>query len=104
MDSFNYMIEEGLEESVRNIPPVHFELPNEDRITLSFETCNIAKPRVPGSVLNVKTREIFPMECRQRSATYRGQCTARLRWSINGTSQPTLNVDLGELPIMVKVR
>uniref|UniRef100_A0A1B0CWN7 DNA-directed RNA polymerase subunit beta n=1 Tax=Lutzomyia longipalpis TaxID=7200 RepID=A0A1B0CWN7_LUTLO len=84
VESFNYMIDEGLNDCVKNLDPVEFELPNSDR--------------------DVRTRRVYPMECRQRNASYRGQCNVRISWYVNGVPKPPINKDVGEVPIMLMSR
>ncbi|XP_011868721.1 PREDICTED: DNA-directed RNA polymerase I subunit RPA2 [Vollenhovia emeryi] len=102
IDSFNYMLDDGLFQSLKDSTPVYLTLPNDDKIVLWLDNVHIHKPTVPSSTIGVKTFKVYPMECRQRGTTYRGKITVRLRWSINGKDQEPLERDLGEIPIMVK--
>lgn len=53
--------------------------------------------------MGVKSYTVWPSECRQRGSTYGGSLIVGLSWSIDGISQPTLERDLGRIPIMIKV-
>ncbi|XP_055680598.1 DNA-directed RNA polymerase I subunit RPA2 [Lutzomyia longipalpis] len=104
VESFNYMIDEGLNDCVKNLDPVEFELPNSDRVTLKVDSFAISNPTVPLNVTDVRTRRVYPMECRQRNASYRGQCNVRISWYVNGVPKPPINKDVGEVPIMLMSR
>lgn len=98
------MLEDGLLEGLKESQPVYLALPNNDKIALWFEDVSICQPTVPTGTIGVKNYKIYPIECRQRRATYKGKIIVRLGWSINGRQQETLEKDLGEIPIMLKVR
>ncbi|KAL6447618.1 hypothetical protein ACFW04_000064 [Cataglyphis niger] len=102
IESFNYMLEEGLFQSIKNSIPVYLTLPNDDKVVLWLDDVQISKPTVPSSTIGVKNYKIYSTECRQRGATYKGKITVRLGWSINGKEQEVLEKDLGEVPIMLK--
>ncbi|XP_057326194.1 DNA-directed RNA polymerase I subunit RPA2 [Microplitis mediator] len=102
LDSFNYMLEEGLDLCAKDIVPVYVKLSNEDRIKLWIDDIEIHQPRVPQGSIGVKNQKIYPTECRQRGSTYKGKLITKVAWSVNGSQQETLEKDLGEVPIMVK--
>ena len=47
--------------------------------------------------------KIFPSECRQRAATYRGRLSVTLKWKIDGQHAGAQSKMVGQVPIMVKV-
>lgn len=96
------MIDEGLQDCLNNIEPVEFQIETGDRIKLVIEDCSILPPTVPLGNFNVKERRIFPTECRQRGATYKGVCNVKIGWYVNGLKQSSVERDLGEVPIMLK--
>ncbi|XP_018361298.1 PREDICTED: DNA-directed RNA polymerase I subunit RPA2 isoform X2 [Trachymyrmex cornetzi] len=102
IDSFNYMLEDGLFYSLKDCTPVYLTLTNGDKVVLWMDDVHIYKPTIPSSTIGVKTCKIYPTECRQRGSTYKGKIIARLGWSVNGKEQELLEKDLGEVPIMVK--
>ncbi|XP_053694116.1 DNA-directed RNA polymerase I subunit RPA2 [Sabethes cyaneus] len=102
VESFNYMLEEGIDDMIRNLEPVEFELPNKNRVRLRITSCSIAKPTVPISQLNVREKRIFPSECRQRSENYSGMCTITIDWEVDGQPRPPITRDVGPLPIMLR--
>lgn len=97
------MLEDGLRKSLSDNPPVYFTLPTGDKVTLWLDDVSLYQPTVPSGTIGVKNYKIYPTECRQRGVTYKGKITVKLGWSINGTQQETLEKDLGEIPIMIKV-
>lgn len=103
MSSFDFMVNVGLDKAVDNLIPVEFDLPNQDRICLSIEGVSIDRPCVPAGTVGVRDPRIFPTECRQRAATYKGRLVAHIGWKLNGNEQKSFSKDLGEIPIMVKV-
>lgn len=102
IESFDYMLREGLADCVAHMRPNRFALPNGDRIELRISGLTIEKPAVPHSLISVRNKSVFPSECRQRAATYQGMAVARLDWSVNGIAQPTIDKELGEIPIMLQ--
>lgn len=103
MDSFNYMLDEGLADCAKNIFPVEFEIPGGDRIKLYIESISIASPQVPSSCITVRQKKIYPSECRQRASTYSGLCSVGVGWSVNGVPRPIVDKPMGEIPIMLRV-
>ncbi|XP_011500009.1 PREDICTED: DNA-directed RNA polymerase I subunit RPA2 [Ceratosolen solmsi marchali] len=102
VDSFNYMLEKGLSEVVKNLLPVHLTLASGDKVEIAFEDVTINYPTVPSGTIGVKNYKIYPSECRQRAATYKGKINAKISWFINGRQQETLEKCLGEVPIMLR--
>lgn len=102
VQSFNYMLTTGLADCAKNIQPIKFELQNKDRIELWIEAITISKSRVPLTAIKARTKNIYPSECRQRAATYHGMCDIRIGWRINGQKMPSIDKELGEIPIMLK--
>lgn len=103
MDSFDYMLNEGLADCAKNIRPVEFEIPGGDRVKLFIESITITPPQVPASCISARNKKIYPSECRQRACTYSGACTVGVGWAINGIPRPTIDKSMGEIPIMLRV-
>ncbi len=53
---------------------------------------------------STRNREIFPAECRERHATYRGKLRARVEYRVNDGDWKESVRELGQLPIMLRVR
>lgn len=97
------MVNKGLHDAVADIVPVEFALPNNDRICLRVEEVSLSCPLVPLGIIGVKNQRIFPSECRQRAATYKGKFNAKISWSVNNGHPVYFDKDMGDIPIMIKV-
>lgn len=102
MESFDHFLTNGLKTVIKNMQPYEFELLNGEKLSIAIEDCSITPPRVT-SQIDVKERRIFPSEARQRAVTYTGNCTMTLGWQKNGARQPSIDFDLGPIPIMIRV-
>lgn len=103
VESFNYMLDEGLQDCVKNICPIEFEIIGGERIRLHIENITITPPQAPASCITVKNKKIYPSECRQRAGTYTGPCTVTVGWSVNGVPRAPIDKSMGEVPIMLRV-
>jgi len=74
-----------------------------NKLTVRYKSIILAKSQIPLSNKWAKRREIFPAECRERHASYRGKLTAVLEYSINGEPPKEFFREIGQMPIMVKV-
>jgi DNA-directed RNA polymerase I subunit RPA2 len=101
-DSFNYFLREGLADCVKNIPKLAFLIKDGSRIAVWIEDCKIVSPTVPLSFIHAKDKNVYPTECRQTGQTYKGQCTVTVGWSKDGVRQPSLEKDMGGVPIMLQ--
>lgn len=97
------MLKYGLADCARNIRPIKFEMENKDRIELWIENITVSKPRVPQTAIKVRTKAMYPSECRQRAISYKGMCDVRMGWRVNGQKMPSIDKELGEVPIMLQV-
>ncbi|XP_021941491.1 DNA-directed RNA polymerase I subunit RPA2 [Zootermopsis nevadensis] len=102
VESFNYILREGLDKAVNDILATEFCLQNDDRISIKLESAKLCSPLVPHGSYGVKSPKIFPTECRQRGVTYRGHLITQLSFKINGVQMAVIEKDLGQIPIMVK--
>lgn len=75
-----------------------------NKLTVRYKNVSLQKSLLPSSNKFAKNREIFPAECRERHATYRGKLTANLEYRINDGEPFEFVRELGNMPIMVKVR
>lgn len=64
VDSFNYMLDDGIADCAKNICPLEFEIPGGDKIKLFVENISIANPQVPISYITARNKKIYPTECR----------------------------------------
>lgn len=97
------MLDGGLSEAVDNLLPVYVTLANGDKVELKIEHVSIQYPTVPSGTIGVKNHKVYPTECRQRAATYKGKMNITIGWLVNGRKQEPLERSLGEVPIMIKV-
>ncbi|XP_053675721.1 DNA-directed RNA polymerase I subunit RPA2 [Anopheles nili] len=102
IDSFNYMLDEGIVDLLHYLDPASFQLPNGNRITMQITDISIQKPTINFDDINVADKRIFPSECRQKSDTYNGMCTIMIDWQLDGIPQPTITREMGRIPIMLK--
>jgi DNA-directed RNA polymerase I subunit RPA2 len=91
-----------METVVKSIKPFEFELLNGEKLKITIEECSITQPRI-STQIDVKERRMFPSESRQLATTYAGNCTMTLGWSKNGVRQPSIEFDLGPVPVMIRV-
>lgn len=84
VESFNFMLEEGLRMAVDDVLPVEFAIPaaNEDesegnRIKIWITDCTISPPRVPIGTSGVKDPKVYPSEARQKGGSYKGECVIK---------------------------
>lgn len=102
LESFNHFLNAGMQSILKAIEPYEFELTNGEKLKVHIESCQITPPHINAQI-DLKERRVFPSESRQRSVTYTGNCSMTLGWSKNGARQPSIDFDLGEIPIMVRV-
>ncbi|XP_070550165.1 DNA-directed RNA polymerase I subunit RPA2-like [Ptychodera flava] len=102
IESFNYMLKEGLKLAIQDIPPVEFSLQSGQRVSLSFTDVSVGVPAVAQGNLHASTLKVYPSECRERGSTYKARLRAYVCWKLDGQAANTLDIQLGEVPIMVK--
>lgn len=102
IDSFNYVLQEGLRCAIQHMKPCQFALPNGQRITISIVDATIGMPKVSSLNCLAKTLKVYPAECRERGATYRAPLQARISCVVDNIPQGDIDRILGEVPIMVK--
>lgn len=61
IDSFDFMLEEGLPKGVKNIKPLEMMLPNGDKLKISIMDVVVGNPRVSKDAI-AKTSIVFPSE------------------------------------------
>ncbi|XP_059471890.1 DNA-directed RNA polymerase I subunit RPA2 [Neocloeon triangulifer] len=103
IESFNWMLSDGFELVTKYLEPLQFELPDEKtRVSFSISDLKLHRPAIHQSDVPIKSVLIRPSECRQRAETYKGLFTAKLSWTLNGDPRTPINLNLGEIPVMVK--
>lgn len=74
-----------------------------NKLSLRIREVFVEKATIPpANKYSTKNREIYPAECRERHATYRGRLRIRLEYRVNtGEWQESIR-DMGQIPIMLK--
>jgi DNA-directed RNA polymerase I subunit RPA2 len=76
-----------------------------NRLTIKYKNVQLQKSQLPPSNKFVtKNRDVLPAECRERHVTYRGKLAVTFEYRINGEDPKEFTREIGQLPIMVKVR
>ena len=78
-------------------------LPARNRLSVKVREIFLEKAVLPPTnKFSTRNREIYPAECRERHATYRGKLRARLEYRLNeGDWQDSVR-ELGQLPLMLR--
>lgn len=77
-------------------------LAQRNRLTVRYKSVNLQKSYVPVTNKLAQTREIFPAECRERHATYRGKLSATFEFQVNDEEPREFVREIGQMPIMIK--
>ncbi|KAH8172068.1 RNA polymerase rpb2, domain 6 domain-containing protein [Sarocladium implicatum] len=80
------------------------KIPTSDRnrLDIRIKEVHLYKPQLPPSNKLAKNREIYPAECRERHASYKGRMAATLEFSVNGGETKEFVRELGQVPVMLK--
>lgn len=74
-----------------------------NRLHLRIREIFLEKSVLPSTnKFSTKNREIYPAECRERHATYRGKLRARIEYRVNKGEWQDIVRELGQLPIMLR--
>jgi DNA-directed RNA polymerase subunit B" len=92
LDSFNWLVEKGLQEVIDEKGSLEIEIPD---YSLELGKIGVGKPQVNESGQGVESR--MPFECRLRNLTY--SAPINLEFIENG--EP-VEVEIGHLPVMLK--
>lgn len=101
--SFDYFIGEGMETAVQLLEPLEVEHPVTKQVhKYWFESPRVAKPYHENAVGD--EGRLFPRDCREGGATYKGALTLDLCWGIEGLPGTVQKMQkrLGSMPIMIK--
>lgn len=100
--SFDYMVNVGLQDAIKDMDPVEFALPNGNKVRFIIENAHLDSPKIPLGSIGAKNQFVYPKECRQRKITYKGRLNINVAWSIDNKRQVSFVKDLGDIPIMLK--
>ncbi|MCJ1328082.1 DNA-directed RNA polymerase I subunit RPA2 [Thelotrema lepadinum] len=74
-----------------------------NRLRIKITEVTLEPPKIPDSnKFSLHNRSIWPSECRERHATYRGRLRAKLAFRINNGDWKIVQRDFGALPIMLR--
>ncbi|KAJ5298875.1 uncharacterized protein N7443_006995 [Penicillium atrosanguineum] len=77
--------------------------PKRNRLNVRVKELFLDKPTLPPTnKYSTKNRNIYPSECRERHATYRGKLRARLEYQVNNGDWMESVRELGQVPIMLR--
>ena len=79
------------------------EVESRNTLSLRLREVTLERPTIPPSnKFTTTNRNIYPAECRERHATYRGKLRARLEYQVNhGVWKESIR-ELGQMPIMLR--
>lgn len=105
IDSFNFLLGEGLLRVQEALLPVEAEHPASGRkLTAWLEDIRLGKPLLEETRAREAQRElrVFPRECRQAGTSYTAPLTAQLVWKVDDDEPLCKEVRLGNFPVMVR--
>ncbi|KAL9031553.1 MAG: hypothetical protein Q9196_000448, partial [Gyalolechia fulgens] len=74
-----------------------------NRLSVRIREVFLDKPVIPPTNKHsTRNREIYPAECRERHATYRGKLRIRLQFKVNDEEWHESVREMGQLPIMLR--
>lgn len=76
---------------------ISFNTPTGEQITLSVKNIKIGNPKA-----GVDHRDEYPKESRQLHKSYKGSCSIKVAWQLNNVEMGVVDVDMGEIPVMLK--
>ncbi len=99
-ESFNRFIESGLQQIFDDIKEIRPDVPDVGELVIKFGSVRITEPMLKEA--DGSMRKILPMEARLRGLTYSAPIYVEMTPFINKKEYNTVEVQIGELPIMVK--
>ena len=74
-----------------------------NRFSIKIREVYLDKAAIPSiNKVSTKNRKIYPAECRERHATYKGKLRARVAYRVNENDWLETDRDLGQMPLMLK--
>jgi DNA-directed RNA polymerase I subunit RPA2 len=74
-----------------------------NKLSIRIKSVSLQKSEIPSTNKFAARTEIYPAECRERHATYRGKLSSVIEYWINDETRHEQIKDLGHLPIMIRV-
>ncbi len=100
IESFNDFAENRLQKIIDSIGEIKPEVPEIGELVIKFGKLTVGDPSVKEADGSI--RKIFPMEARLRDLTYAAPLYVEMTPIVNKKEQETVDVLIGNLPIMVK--
>eukprot|EP00940_MAST-03C_sp_MAST-3C-sp2_P000348 g348.t1 len=104
VQSFDYLVEEGLKYAVRDILPMTVNLPAPSSASAHYPMRFwIEDPKwgSPGKNDDSLDPRLFPAECKGRGMTYTAPLWLTFCWSVNDGRVSKISLHVGDIPIMV---
>ncbi|KAE8324101.1 hypothetical protein BDV39DRAFT_124517 [Aspergillus sergii] len=77
--------------------------PKRNKLHVRIKEVFLEKPAIPPTnKFTTRNRNIYPSECRERHATYRGKLRARIEYRVNNGDWMEAVRELGQVPIMMR--
>ena len=104
IESFNAIFKRRglLEHGLEDIGTKVFLDNSNNKLYIRYKSVTLHKPQLPRTNKWARNRNIFPAECRERHATYRGRLSAIIQYRVNNGSSIEMVREFGQLPIMIK--
>ena len=78
--------------------------PKRNKLNVRVSEVYLDKPALPPTnKFTTRNRNIYPSECRERHATYRGKLRVKLEFQVNNGDWMESIRELGQVPIMLRV-
>lgn len=78
--------------------------PKRNKLNVRIREVFLDRPAIPmTNKFTMRTRNIYPAECRERHATYRGKLRAKIEYQVNNGDWQESTRELGQVPIMMRV-
>ncbi|KAL0591904.1 hypothetical protein ABG067_000556 [Albugo candida] len=101
IESFNYLLSEGLHLAIADIARISIQLPGQSMLSIWVEDAQVGLPFSSNSIKG--EQKLLPAECRQRGISYTAPLVLTLARAFNGSnSVERLQRIVGDIPIMVR--
>lgn len=105
IESFDFMLEEGLPQGVKLLRPLRMLLPNGDRLEIKIDDVTIRNPTVgrEACAMGVKDSNLYPAECRMQHTTYSAPLLVSFKVFINNEHKESFSDSMPDgIPLMIK--
>ncbi|XP_031556701.1 DNA-directed RNA polymerase I subunit RPA2-like [Actinia tenebrosa] len=102
IESFNFMLEEGLSLAVQGIPPSELMTAGGQRVSVYFTDASIGVPTISDTNVYSSQMKIFPTECRESGSSYKSKIQVTVQWKVDNEPQGSVTKVIAYVPMMVK--